>query len=58
MNLESLPAWAAWIEMITRFFTPPPDAESLPAWAAWIEISRLTAFARSMPVAARMGSVD
>ena len=35
---QSLPAWGAWIEMMSEFEQNRRQKESLPAWGAWIEI--------------------
>ena len=54
----SLPAWAAWIEILGNDGRMVSDA-SLPAWAAWIEIHRFRLETKAIStVAARMGSVD
>ena len=57
MRMQSLPAWAAWIE-IFWLKQLMPRILSLPAWAAWIEISKSAVITNSPFVAARMGSVD
>ena len=56
--MQSLPAWAAWIEIETGSASNLA-CWSLPAWAAWIEI--VVVFGNAIikwTVAARMGSVD
>ena len=48
----SLPAWAAWIEIIKLRVNTHELLWSLPAWAAWIEIRQYPgyiAFPRSLP---------
>ena len=55
---QSLPAWGAWIEMMSEFEQNRRQKESLPAWGAWIEIPVLSRPATPLAVAPRMGSVD
>ena len=54
---RSLPAWGAWIEILTATKDAVKDS-SLPAWGAWIEISIKTEKCDLCAVAPRMGSVD
>ena len=53
----SLPAWGAWIEILSDGILSVIFS-SLPAWGAWIEIIMLKANIALLMVAPRMGSVD
>ena len=53
----SLPAWGAWIEIISRE-AAINALKSLPAWGAWIEIPAKAMKRAYAHVAPRMGSVD
>ena len=57
MNLQSHPAWGAWIEMMEALVLCGLMM-SHPAWGAWIEINHLHATVERSQVAPRMGCVD
>ncbi len=53
----SLPAWGAWIEILS-IPEKLPEKKSLPAWGAWIEIKMTEEEQAMNAVAPRMGGVD
>ena len=56
-NVQSPPAWVAWIEIVVKL-NGIARKESPPAWVAWIEIPVLGMVGGPGRVATRMGGVD
>jgi len=57
-EIEPLPAWGEWIEIIHMMQKGRLIMRSLPAWGEWIEIKKQKKKLKSGIVSPRMGRVD